>query len=238
MNGGSPVISKNTSDGAISVYGEGLAVISNNTLSGEYAGIGCYSQNSEVTDNTLSGCGIAILFGGPALPSSATIEGNLIYQNQVGIYVGSGQAVIQNNTIANNNMGIQIPSVSSTIIYNNLVNNQLSISLIDTGTNTLQSSDINATYNYWGTTDQQAINRTIFDSKNNFNLGTVNFVPFLTTINIQAPSENIVSATPTPQSLTSIPVHSRCDFDSGCLRVFMVYHFACACFFAPYCRYS
>jgi len=200
--GGSPLILNNTSNSYFDVYDEGLALISNNTLSGEYAGIGCFSQNSEVIDNTLSGCGLAIGFGGPGIVSSGTVEGNLIYQNQVGIYVDSGQAVIENNTIANNTIGIQLPSASSTIIYNNLLNNQLSISLINTGTNTLQSNNINPTYNYWGTTDTQAINQTIFDFKDNFNLGTVDFVPFLTTPNAQAPS--LPTPTPTP-SLSPSP---------------------------------
>jgi hypothetical protein len=194
--GGSPLILNNTSNSYFDVYDEGLAVISNNTLSGEYAGIGCYSQNSEVTDNTISQSSYAIGLGGPGIVSGGLIEGNLIYQSQVGIYVNSGQAVIENNTIANNTIGIQLPTVSSTIIYNNLLNNQLSISLINTGTNTLQSNNINATYNYWGTTDTQAINQTIFDFKDNFNLGTVNFVPFLTAPNAQAP--NLPTPTPSP----------------------------------------
>lgn len=201
--GGSPLILNNTSNSYFDVYDGGLAVISSNTLSGEYAGIGCFSQNSEVTDNTLSGCGFALVFGGPAGASTSggTVQGNLIYQNQVGIYNPSGRAIIQNNTIANNTIGIQLPSASSIIAYNNILNNQLSISLIDTETNTLQSNNINATYNYWGTTDQQAINQTIFDFKNNFNLGTVNFVPFLTAPNAQAPS----LPTPTPSISPSPP---------------------------------
>jgi len=204
--GGSPLILNNTSDSYFDVFDVGLAVISNNTLSGEYAGVGCFSNSSVVIDNTFSGCGIEM---GGAATMGATIEGNLLYQGNVAIYCGPGQAIIQNNTIADNQIGIQLPSASSTIIYNNLLNNQLSISLIDTGTNTLQPNDINATYNYWGTTDQQAINQTIFDFKDNFNLGTVNFVPFLTAPNPQAPSLNTVIATPTPTpSSTPTPTQS------------------------------
>ena len=120
----------------------------------------------------------------------------------------SGQANIQNNTIANNTIGIQLPSPYSTIINNNFLNNQLSISLIDTYANILQSNNINATYNYWGTNDQQAINQTNFDFKNNFNLGTVNFVPFLNTPNSQTPALPTSTPTPTPtatQTATTAP---------------------------------
>jgi hypothetical protein len=216
VNGGSPTISNNTSNGYIYDVSQnvaGLALISENTINvsaiyGE-GGIGS-SNNCDVIDNTLIGCINAVYVEG-----QATIEGNLLYQNNVGIYFGIyfslGQAIIESNTIANNTVGIQLPSVSSTIIYNNLLNNQLSISLIDSGTNILQSNDINATYNYWGTTDQQAINQTIFDFKDNFNLGTVNFVPFLTAPNAQAPS--LPTPTPTPSlspspSLTATPIGS------------------------------
>jgi hypothetical protein len=190
----------------------GLALISENTINvsaiyGE-GGIGC-SNNCDVIDNTLIGCINAIYVEG-----QATIEDNLLYQNNVGIYFSLGQAIIESNTIANNTIGIQLPSVSSTIIYNNLLNNQLSISLIDTGTNTLQSNDINATYNYWGTTDQQAINQTIFDFKDNFNLGTVNFVPFLTAPNAQAPS--LPTPTPTP-SLSPSPSPTATPIGSSAL---------------------
>jgi hypothetical protein len=184
----------NTSNSYFDVYDGGNAVISNNTLSGEYAGV----ESSNIIDNTFSGCDIAI-------EGAGTIEGNLIYQCSVGINLGQAQAIIQNNTIANNTLGIQMPySSSSEIIYNNIQNNQVSISLIDTYTNNFDSSNVNATYNWWGTTDQQAINQTIFDFKDNFNLGTVNFVPFLAAPNTQAPVLPTSTATPTPTASPTI----------------------------------
>lgn len=207
---GSPIISNNTSNGVITdVYqgsGNGLAVISGNTIKGSYGGIICNCNNCDIIDNTLIGCEWAIEVGGQT--SGATIEGNLLYQSKVGIYfynTPSGQAIIQNNTIANSTIGIQLPSPSSTIIYNNFLNNQLSISLIDTYANILQSNNVNVTYNYWGTTDQQAINQTIFDFKDNFNLGTVNFVPFLTTPNSQTPALPTSTPTPAPTASSTSP---------------------------------
>jgi len=204
--GGSPIISNNTSNGVITVAGNGLAVISGNTIKGNYGGITCNINNCDIIDNTLIGCEWAITVGGQAI--GATIEGNLLYQSKVGIYfynTPSGQAIIQNNTIANCTIGIQLPSPSSTITYNNFLNDQLGISLIDTHANILESNNINATYNYWGTTDQQTINQTIFDFKNNFNLGTVNFAPFLTALNSQTPTLPTSTPTPTPTP-TATPI--------------------------------
>jgi len=111
-----------------------------------------------------------------------TIERNLITNNTKGITIGSSKMTIRNNTIAENSVGISIgSSPSATIIYNNIENNsQYSIQLEGT------SNEVNATYNWWGTTDTQPINQTIFDFKNDFNLGTVIFVPFLTEPNLEA----------------------------------------------------
>ncbi len=124
----------------------------------------------------------------------ATIERNLISNNTIGIDVGS-QVTIQNNAIAGNTIGIQTSSPMPAIIYNNIQNNvQYSIYLESTPT------DLNATYNWWGTTDAQAINQTIHYFKDDFNLGAVNFVPFLTEPNPSAPTVSITipSSTNTP----------------------------------------
>ena len=55
-----------------------------------------------------------------------------------------------------------------------------------------------------GTTDQQAINQTIYDFKDDFTVGTVNFVPFLTAQNSEAiPNPNASIPTSTPISTQS-----------------------------------
>ena len=64
---GSPIISNNTSNGVITdVYqgsGNGLAVISGNTIKGRYGGIICNSNNCDIIDNTLICCEWAIEVG-------------------------------------------------------------------------------------------------------------------------------------------------------------------------------
>ena len=171
-------------------------VISNNTMSNfYYSGIYC-SGNASVLDNTIIGGntgGISISSGSPL------IQGNLVTnnlgtdsgQNGGGIYIGSTAAtpIIENNALTDNVIGILIGfqegigTVEPNIINNNIYNNQQ----YNFELNGI-SYNISATDNWWGTTDTQAINRTIYDFKDNFNLGNVTFVPFLTTPNTEAPT--------------------------------------------------
>ena len=65
------------------------------------------------------------------------------------------------------------------------------------------NDNINATYNWWGTTDQSTISHTIYDYYEDFNLGKVTFVPFLTAPNLQAPTLNTFQQSPSPSASTS-----------------------------------
>ena len=171
-------------------------VISNNIMTNFYdSGIDC-SGNASVLDNTIIGGntgGISISSGSPL------IQGNLITnnlgtdssQNGGGIYVGSTAAapIIENNALTDNVIGIAIGFQEGTgivepnIINNNIYNNQqYNFELNGIGYN------VSAINNWWGTTDTQAINRTIYDFKDNSNLGNVSFVPFLDSPNTQAPT--------------------------------------------------
>jgi parallel beta-helix repeat protein len=199
----------------IAVEYESSPVIVNNTITGNVAGIGFdngdngYYNNTYnasvigntiygcdgsgiftggegaviIRDNTIYGCGAGIKIGSSV---ATTIENNLISNNTDGIDVAY-QATIQNNTITNNFVGISTNSLS-TIIYNNIQSNNKNIYLSS-------SINVNATFNWWGTIDTQAINQTIHDFKNDFNLGTVTFVPFLTAPNLKATP----SSTSTPE---------------------------------------
>ena len=126
------------------------------------------SGNVIFMDNTVSdSVDIAV-----SMQPSVAFEWNNISNSKIGI---EGAGSIQNSTVTGNKIGIQITDATSTEIdhcdiYNNAQNN---IFLTDSG-------NVNARYNWWGTTDTQAINQTIHDFKNDFNLGAVIFVPFLT----------------------------------------------------------
>lgn len=122
--------------------------------------------------------------------SNATIERNLVIDNDDGIEVLSSRIQIQNNTIANNAVGIRVLRLFNpmsitrmSITRNNIQNNtQNSIYLEET------TGDVNATLNWWGTADTQIINLTIHDRKSEPKLGNVSFVPTLSEPVPEAPT--------------------------------------------------
>lgn len=207
--GSSTLISYNTlTNGGISVargsISSGFPVISNNTINGGETGIYCSSGYADISGNIVSGCTSGILlsteevFGG-SWPSFPIVERNLITHNDRGIRIalgsrfsaGTAVPTILNNTITNNLVGIHVSQsnyeASPKIIHNNMHNNSdYNLQLSEYTTN-----DVNATYNWWGTTDAQTINLTIYDSKYDFDLGIIDFVPFLTESNTEATSELI-----------------------------------------------
>lgn len=155
--------------------------------------------NSIIRNNIITGNGIGI--GSTQEGGTATIEQNLISNNTYGISVSS-QVTIQNNTITNSSVAISLQTSSPIIAYNNIMDytqNSMYLSSV--------STPINATYNWWGTTDTQSINLTIHDFKYDLNLGTVSFVPFLTSQNPQAPSTSysIPLPSPTPPVIPEFP---------------------------------
>jgi parallel beta-helix repeat protein len=184
--GNSEVLNNIVNGGIETEYGS--PTISNNIISGGGNGIWCYlSENAVITDNTITKCGSGIFAQG----SNGLISGNFIANNTNGIAVNYGAKVtIKENTIKENQVGIQLSSPASPIInYNNIQNNSYSVYLG-------ASVNLDATNNWWGTTDTQAINQTIYDFKNDFNLGSVTFIPFLSSPNTQAPT----GPTLTPES--------------------------------------
>jgi hypothetical protein len=216
---GSPVIVNNNISGSVGKGGTGSIIISNNTITGpimtsssrgppHYYGNAIYLDgniNASISGNSISGYfdDTAISING----GTSTIEWNLI-SNSYGYSTGSGylqggfkiasgtRALIQNNTITKNAMGIYCGSDLATIVYNNILDNSNYNIYLRSGV----TNNVNATYNWWGTTDAQSINQTIYDFKNDFSVGTVNFLPLLDTPNPAAPTIPSVSPTPTPSS--------------------------------------
>ncbi|MBN1971538.1 MAG: hypothetical protein JXR48_04130 [Candidatus Delongbacteria bacterium] len=65
---------------------------------------------------------------------------------------------------------------------NNFTNNSTSYEIYNSSTST-----IDATNNWWGTTDETVIQNRIYDYNDDFNLGVVNYLPYLTEPNPDAP---------------------------------------------------
>ena len=207
---GSPVISNNifinsplsTTATKSSGY---MPIITNNTITGQ--GIVCYGGTmgvggyAYIFGNSISGCATAISGG------ASIIEKNYLFNNQLAIDTLSG--TILNNTITNNVQGINIgrdeiyffgfgelPN-NPTIAYNNFQSNT------NYAVYTTASNNINATYNWWGTTDTELIHQQIYDYRNDFSIGNVTFDPLLTEQNSQAMPLVNITETPIPTQPSS-----------------------------------
>ena len=224
IEGGSPVISDN-SQLSILEWG-GSPSISGNTL--DY-GISVSAGSPTITDNTITGGGNVAIALGPRYPIDetdvsfvsgntitgdysmgivasgiATIQNNLllVYSSSTGISVGGSQTdvTIQDNTVVGSTNCLIIENTMTgnlTIANNNF--EEITKYLVDCET----ANNINAANNWWGTTNQTVISQSIHDSKDDFNLGTVTFVPFLTAPNPQAPTPTTQTPTPSPTSSPS-----------------------------------
>ena len=148
----------NTIDHGITVLDRGNVVVRNNNITNSKVGICC------------DDC------------ETLTIENNFVCnQSFRGLSVHS-PATIQNNTIRRTEEAINLYNCpSATARYNNL-ESYSNNSIVLGGT----SGNINTINNWWGTTDTQTINSTIYDNKYEFDIGKVTFVPILNEPNPQA----------------------------------------------------
>ena len=207
LSAGAPIIVNNAFD----CHGTGINVVSGTpTISNNF--LKCSSNygitatnNAYISDNNITGCSIGVYVTG-----NSTVNRNLLIQNTYGVR-SSASSTIENNVIANNNYGI---SGGGTIYNNTLGNNLIGID-VTIGTNISQNNifsntqynlrmsmpnttTIDASYNWWGTTDAQAINQTIRDYKITPSVGQVNFTPFLNESNPQAPATQSINLIPAP----------------------------------------
>lgn len=223
VNGGSPVISGNTFDATYCNNSCGVNVnsgtpqINSNQFDGDGWLVGVDDSSSSafsVSNNVFSNCFMGVDAQGGTLtvqgnqflkgtdgididpPASVTVTDNLIDSNSR--YGINGGGTISYNTISNNQIGIHNPP-SGVISENNIVGNT-----VNSITSTVENVD--ALYNWWGSTSTALINQTIYDTKVDPHLGTVLFVPFLTSPSTSAPTipsyTPALTPAPTPLSTT------------------------------------
>jgi hypothetical protein len=200
-----PFVSGNVIIGNISQVTQGIgfetenATITNNTIYGCYGrGIGFYegTGNALISDNTIYDCSYGIGINETGLlygdhNAVITIQRNLIRNTTLGID-STLPVTVENNTIENNNVGIAT-SAPLSVTYNNIEDNNQSVYLSS-------SNNLNATNNWWGTTDTQAISQSIHDLDDDSTLGKVTFVPFLTEPNPATSGQSVTpTSTPTPK---------------------------------------
>lgn len=168
-----PVVCDNNITGLMQPYGQDQW---GRQTGGETTAYGIMVEgNAFISNNIISGC---------------TKAGIIISASN---FAGIPNVTIQNNTIAK---GIAITSlVKASVNFNNL---QGGVTLSQAS-----SSDVNATYNWWGTNDQAAISNLIYDNKNDFNLGKVSYNPFLMAANSEAVPDPHAIAPQTPESATN-----------------------------------
>ncbi len=219
---GAPIISGNrvldeihadTSGGQLTITDNELSSKNDNQI----LFLGPFASNAEVSGNKIIGNGnnIGIVVAGSL--KSAFISGNQVYGCETGIIVESAglvqitgnsifnntngmdlrrNASIQDNNISQNSVGIlmQGETSSATIINNNIQNNSAYNFKLQGAKN------VTIANNWWGTADAVSINQTIFDNKNDFNVGTVSFTPFLTE---PATPSNLTTPSPAPTASPS-----------------------------------
>jgi hypothetical protein len=216
---GSPQVTKNTISGGSSYFWIGRsfdrdyntvviscsAIVSENHIMGSIILNGYRPVSALITGNTISG----MIHDGEGLVNNLTISNNkcgpisldatdsltithnLITNAETGLTIGN--ATVKDNTIVDCKTAIQLNKAAApTLSGNNLLNSsQYNLKLSG-------ELNVDASNNYWGTADQGAIASSIYDRKNDFNLGTVTFTPFLTAANPNAPP---LDYSPVPEPL-------------------------------------
>ena len=194
INNGYVTITSNTISGAnYGIYNTGsLAPITSNTItscfSGIYTSMEIAIQNNVIAYNTNDGI--------VTQTATVSILNNAISFNKVGI---SRDANIQNNTLFHNTYALWGQTSGSKIHYNNILESTTeNVHLTETAV------DVDATYNWWGTTDEASISQTISDYKVHSNLGNLTFTPFLSqSADALAVPTSIVVPTPPPTPTTT-----------------------------------
>ncbi|NLF88988.1 hypothetical protein GX563_09230 [Candidatus Bathyarchaeota archaeon] len=208
ITGGSPTITANTFDGGrITFYGDNgqeNVVISNNVI----------SKPSEV-----SGGAAGLWFGGSwGGGGHVLVEKNLITDCYYGIQIFSPNfanlntaLTVKDNAIRNNQVGLYVSNrYNPTVTGNNIVGNVVSVKMVTDYSG--QSADISIPNNWWGTTSTSAIDQSIYDFNDDFNLGKVTYTPILTSENTAAYPDSSVpipSTSPLPTLTPTAEPHSN-----------------------------
>lgn len=203
-------VSRNKVQGTISSGStENAPIIAENTVTS--GGISCTGY-CRIIDNYVHDCKTGIstntlrVFGG-WFPCYATVEGNLVTNNTCGISMSllgaAGKPALQKNIISGNEIGIKQSYGTPTIKNNNIQDN------IDYNYYLETSDSVDVSGNWWGTTDEEAISHSIYDVKNNVDMGTVTFKPILTSPNPDTPTIPPTTPTNTPtQPPTNAPTQN------------------------------
>lgn len=165
----------------------GNKIVGNNNESGIHVWLVITSVS--IVDNQISNCTIGIWSGAGSVAGDVSILRNVIFNNDEGLHLYY-TATVKENTIAQNRIGVRVSQIAA-FNQNNLQNNS------ELNMENMPAFDIDATNNWWGTTDMQSISQTIVST-----YAQVFFVPFLSEPNTDAPeipvNQSITIPTPPP----------------------------------------
>jgi len=177
--------------GGIYCYGEDVS-ITNNLLVNNLAN-GIVADSGEIAENEVTGSKIGIDYYGGG--SSDHVHHNILSVNGTGLALVNSDGQFYQNKIYSNTVGIDIlynygqSNFTLNSIYGNTEYNLRNNGSIDDG------ARVNATQNWWGTTDLTEITASIYDWNDNAQKGIVNFEPILSDV----PDVNAAPATPSPE---------------------------------------
>jgi hypothetical protein len=161
INARGPIITKN--------------IIENSKSSGILGNVNCGDcPNPIISGNRLTNLGGAGIDG-----TESIITNNLIFNNDVGI-IATLNSEVHYNTIYNNNIGI----IST---HGNFISNNNIFSNIQWNLKNVSQIDMLVDSNWWGELDLAGIGNFIYDYYDDFTLGKVNYIPFLTSPDPDAP---------------------------------------------------
>ncbi len=191
VGSGTVIISKNVinnntaTGGAGGIYYMGSApTIDDNLIrdnTGSFAG-GIYANTGTITNNRIIGNSATYRGGGINASGVIVISYNDIHDNTApfggGLYLENLNKPLEYNTIVNNSQdGIYVTG-SQSINSNNILSN--SPYNLNNG-RSVDTSDFNATGNWWGTDNETTIQAGIYDWNSNASLGRIVFKPFAST---------------------------------------------------------
>jgi subtilisin family serine protease len=195
LSGGDLSIVGNTVYGGmegLSISGSGI--IAENSVS-NVLHWGIIAQGSlTVTANRVMDCDEGIVMDG------GFVSGNLLANNDTyGLRINGGTPTVVSNTLAfNGSAGIYIQSGTPVLHHNNLVAGVGPYALRNATANALD-----ATSNWWSTTDDAAIQVAIYDGSDEFGLGVVDYSGYLSGSEQHAPAY-LTNLTLTPASPVGI----------------------------------
>jgi|YelNatPaOPRAMG01_1025707.scaffolds.fasta_scaffold24307_1 hypothetical protein len=166
----------------VEYFWQGTIKIINNTFT---SGVGdaiaiIYNGNYyEISGNTIvSNYGSGIYVDSPG--RFGIIKDNLImYNSEAGIKLRCAGGDIWNNYISKNRLGVKFTELSEGLTCNMFHNDIHTNAEYDVVSAQAGSATLNATYNYWGVTSQQAIEDRIYHFYDDFALAEVHYKPFL-----------------------------------------------------------